>query len=257
VAIKNAPDDSLFARAADLIRSARHATVFTGAGISVESGIPPFRGPTGIWTRYDPACLEISYFHEHPMDAWNAIKQIFYDGFERAVPNLAHRGVAALEQQGLLHAVITQNIDGLHQRAGSRAVLEYHGTLQVLSCTECTRREAASRVSLQDLPPTCRICGGLLRPDFVFFGEPIPGMVQRMSLQHAASSDVMLVIGASGEVMPAGMIPYEAKRHGATIIEINAEPSRFTETVTGLFLQSTATEAVARILSYLDLVLSA
>jgi len=127
----------LLEQAADALRRAKRAVAFTGAGISVESGIPPFRGPDGLWSRYDPQVLDLSYFHAHPLESWQVIKEIFYDYFGRARPNEAHKALARLEQAGYLQGVITQNIDNLHQEAGSRHVVEYHGTSRYLTCTAC------------------------------------------------------------------------------------------------------------------------
>ena len=145
--------------AARLLRTARHATAFTGAGISVESGIPPFRGAEGLWSRYDPQCLDIGYFHAHPVEAWRVIKEIFYDFFGAARPNDAHRALAVLEQEGIIRATITQNIDNLHQEAGSHTVYEFHGNSRQLLCLGCGTRTPASAVPLEALPPRCA-CGG-------------------------------------------------------------------------------------------------
>ena len=124
-------------QAAELIKNSEHTTAFTGAGISVESGIPPFRGENGLWSKIDPIFLDMSYFFKHPDKSWQKIKEIFYDSFAQAEPNAAHYALAELDQRGLLHAIITQNIDNLHQRAGSKNVIEYHGTTKSLTCTNC------------------------------------------------------------------------------------------------------------------------
>ena len=135
------------ASAAALIRAkGARGMAFTGAGISVESGIPPFRGPGGLWHKYDPEFIELNYFYAHPERSWAQIREVFYDNWGGAVPNGAHKAVAQLEQEGCLHTVVTQNIDCLHQRAGSKHVLEFHGTLDKLLCTECGRRFDAVRV---------------------------------------------------------------------------------------------------------------
>ena len=130
------------ARAARLLAGAGHVTVFSGAGISVESGIPPFRGAGGLWSMVDPGFMEIGYFRRQPGQSWLRIKEIFYDHFGSALPNDAHFGVAAMEKAGLVKAIITQNIDNLHQRAGSREVIEFHGNSQWLVCLDCREREA-------------------------------------------------------------------------------------------------------------------
>jgi NAD-dependent deacetylase len=235
-----------FVRAAQAIRNADRVVAFTGAGISVESGIPPFRGSEGLWSRYDPRSLEIHYFMAYPKDSWKVIKEIFYDFFGHARPNAAHVGLASLERSGYLNAIITQNIDNLHQRAGSRAVIEYHGSSQSLVCLTCGERLLVTGLDLTQLPPRCA-CQGLLKPDFVFFGEPIPEEAHLQSLQEARRAGVFLLVGTTGEVIPAALIPWEAKRNGAAIIEVNIEESAFTHEATDIFLQGKATAVVSRL----------
>lgn len=233
-----------FRRAAEAIRGAKRVTAFTGAGISVESGIPPFRGEGGLWNIYDPALLEIEHFKRHPRQSWELLKKVFYDAFEMAEPNAAHRVLAVMEQEHLLATVITQNIDSLHQRAGNRKVYEFHGRLRTLVCLNCLKEYERSEVELEYLPPECRMCGGLLKPDLVLFGEPIPEPVNSQSFFEAGICNVMLVIGTSGEIMPACLVPYTAKRSGATIIEVNVAPSQFTHQITDIYLEAKATEAM-------------
>jgi NAD-dependent deacetylase len=233
--------------ATKLIANATHLIAFTGAGISVESGIPPFRGVEGLWNRYDPRSLEIGYFHAHPREAWEVIREIFYDHFGTAEPNDAHRALAVLEQRGMLRAVITQNIDNLHQKAGSSTVIEFHGNSQQLLCLSCGARRPATEADISQLPPHCA-CGGVLKPDFVFFGEMIPEEASARAFQEAKLADVLLLIGTTGEVMPANMVPDEAKRNGAAIIEVNTEPSLHTHRITDVFLQGNATEVMNALL---------
>lgn len=164
--------------AAALIRGAKYLTAFTGAGISVESGIPPFRGDDGLWSQYDPRMLELGFFLAHPEKAWPVIKEIFYDHFGRAKPNKAHCVLAQLEAAGKLRVLITQNIDNLHFAAGSRSIVEFHGNSRLLLCLHCGTRVEARADLLTALPPRCP-CGGLYKPDFVFFGEEIPGIRAR------------------------------------------------------------------------------
>jgi len=242
----------LIVRAARHLAAARHATVFSGAGISVESGIPPFRGPGGLWSRVDPGFIEIGYFRSHPRESWLKIKEIFYDFFGSAAPNAAHFGVAAMEKAGLARAVITQNIDNLHQVAGSTEVIEFHGNSQWLVCLGCGRRVAAHPERLVDLPPLCPGCSGLLKPDFIFFGEGIPEKALQRSYREVSLADLFLVIGASGEIMPAGQIPALAKARGAKLIEINLHQSHFTP-LADIFLQGPATEMVGALVRELGL----
>lgn len=242
------PGDRELARAIELIRSSSHTTAFTGAGVSVESGIPPFRGPEGLWSKIDPVFLDTRFFREHPGRSWRLIKEIFYDFFGEAEPNGAHRALAALEDMHLLDAIITQNIDSLHQQAGSREVIEFHGTSRTLACTGCGRSFEASEDLLQDLPPRCAGCSGILKPDFVFFGEPIPEPARSRSFEEARIADVFILIGTTGEIQPASMIPVVADENGAGIIEINVAESRFTGSITDVFLKGRATEVMEALL---------
>ncbi len=239
-------------KAVELILSSSHTTVFTGAGISVESGIPPFRGKDGLWSKYDPQILDISYFYSNPGKSWKVIREIFYDFFGKAEPNHAHKAIALMEQSGFIKTVITQNIDGLHQAAGSKNVLEFHGTSKSLTCTECGEKFEASEISLDEIPPKCKKCNGLLKPDFIFFGEPIPEPAGTLSFEEAEKSDLFIVVGTSGEIMPASLIPIEAQRNGAKIIEINKNPSNYTaEELPDIFLQGKATEVFAELMKAL------
>ncbi len=236
-------------RAAERIKNAKHLTAFTGAGISVESGIPPFRGENGLWSKYDPTFLELNYFYHHPKESWKLIKEIFYDYFGKAKPNDAHFALAKLEEAGILKAIITQNIDNLHQEAGSKVVYEFHGNSQKLLCTKCGTKFSLSEVNIDEPIPRCPKCGGILKPDFIFFGEGIPEPARSKSFEEAELADVFLIIGSTGEIMPASLIPPEAKRNGATIIEVNVEPSNYTHTVTDIFLKGKATEVMNNLLT--------
>lgn len=233
--------------AAEILKRSRFTTAFTGAGISVESGIPPFRGEGGLWNKYDPGTLDINHFLDDPVGSWSVIKKIFYDFFDDAKPNAAHRVLSRMEREGLLGRTITQNIDNLHQEAGSQMVFEFHGNSRNLRCIHCHRKYKAGEISLDHIPPTCRECGGILKPDFVFFGESIPHLALTAAYEAASISDVFLIIGTTGEVMPANQIPVLAKENGATIIEVNPEPSHYTEAVTDIFLRGKATEIMEKL----------
>ncbi len=241
-------DDSRAAvrAAASLIRGAKHLTAFTGAGISVESGIPPFRGEGGLWSRYDPRMLELDYFLAHPATAWPVIREIFYDHFGKARPNKAHEVLAAWEARGLLKALITQNIDNLHYVAGSRNIVEFHGNSRLLLCLGCARRVEATPALLSSLPPRCA-CGGLYKPDFIFFGEGIPPRAHARAQEEAGLSDVMLVVGSTGEVYPAALVPRWASEAGARIIEVNPQSSEFTASLSDIHIPMKAAEAFSLI----------
>ena len=240
-------DRQLVENAAFRLQQAGRAIAFTGAGISVESGIPPFRGPGGLWSKYDPSCLELEYFLRYPLEAWMVIKEIFFDYFGETRPNLAHQVFAQLENEGLLAGVITQNIDHLHQLAGSQHVIEFHGNNQYLICLNCGHRVKAAPYVFEHLPPTCMECGSVLKPDFIFYGEGIPEVSFERAYAEAQQADVWLVAGTTGEVMPACGMPIEAKRNGATIIEINISSSEFTDTITDIFLRGKASEVLGEL----------
>jgi len=226
--------------AAQVLRDARCVMAFTGAGISVESGIPPFRGPGGVWSKYDPDKFEKGYFKRHPDEVWPLLKEIFYDMLGRAKPNPAHWALSDLETAGQLAGIVTQNIDSLHQAAGSQVVYEYHGSTRRMQCMHCRAFFDASAISLDKLPPFCPLCEGLLKPDFVFFGEGISTDVHREATSLAKQADVCLIIGTGGQVVPAGRIPYIVKNHRGTIIEINLDHTGYTANTTDYFLEGKA-----------------
>jgi len=234
--------DSLIKKAAGSIKEASFITAFTGAGISVESGIPPFRGENGLWDKYDPKLLELQYFLQHPEESWKVIKEIFFDTFGNAKPNRAHEVLAEMEKAGYLHEIVTQNIDNLHQEAGNTIVHEFHGNSRNLVCTKTGEMLPVAYADLDAIPPMHPATGGLLKPDFIFFGEGIPTQAFQESIEAAAKSDVLIIIGTTGEVMPAGQVPMIAKDNGATIIEVNIDESVFTRNTTDIFLPGKATE---------------
>jgi NAD-dependent deacetylase len=233
--------------AARNLKQSRFTTAFTGAGISVDSGIPSFRGNGGLWEKYDPKVLDLQYFLNDPTGSWVVIKEIFYDFFGKAKPNKAHLVLARMEKEGMLGRTITQNIDNLHREAGSMIISEFHGNSKNLICLHCHRLYRYGEISLDHFPPTCRECGGILKPDFVFFGEAIPQLPLAEAYEAASLSDVFLIIGTTGEVMPANQIPLIAKENGATIIEVNPAPSNYTDKITDIFLQGTATEVMQKL----------
>lgn len=237
--------------AAKAIHNAKRVTAFTGAGISVESGVPPFRGAGGLWNRYPEELFEIDYFFNEPEQSWELMREIFYDLFGKVKPNAAHYALAEMENRGLLKTIITQNIDNLHTLAGSKTVYEFHGTLGRIICPKCGKSYPAHKVSLETLPPGCSKCGAILKPDVVFFGEGIPPHAFRHSFAEAERSDLFLIIGSTGLVTPANQIPKQAKENGATIIEINIEPSAYTSTITDIFLQGPATEMMEALIESL------
>lgn len=239
-------------KAVEIIKNSDRVTGFTGAGISVESGIPPFRGENGLWSKYDPIFLDIGYFKNHPLESWKLTKKIFFDFFGEAKPNRGHTGLAEMEENAYLDAIITQNIDNLHQEGGSKKVYEVHGNSRELICINCGAKVQVTEEYLNNLPPKCKKCGGLLKPDFVFFSEPLYEPDTTKSFIEAEISDVFLVIGTTGEIMPASQIPIMAKNNGATIIEINVKKSNYTEYITDIFLNGKATEVIDELVKALQ-----
>lgn len=226
-----------YEEAIQLIKNARHLVVFTGAGISVDSSIPPFTGPGGLWTKYDPKFIEIGFFYDHPVESWKEIKKIFYDFMlDSCKPNLSHKTIGDWSKKGIVKEVITQNIDNLHQVGGAKVVHEFHGTTKTLTCINCGKKYDASKVSLDKLPPKCS-CGGILKPDFVFYGEGINPKVLRASEEAILKADVILIIGTSGQVMPACQLPMIAKykNKSVKVIEVNPIKSSFTTSITDLY----------------------
>ncbi|MBO5959665.1 MAG: NAD-dependent deacylase [Lentisphaeria bacterium] len=237
-------------KAAAILRHAGRIMLFTGAGISVESGIPPFRGNGGLWEKVDPSFIEINHFLKYPEESWAKIRELFYDHWGQAEPNPAHIALAELQKAGKAGLLVTQNIDCLHQRAGSEQVVEIHGTLEYLVCCDCGTRMKAEN-DLTD-HPVCPYCTGLLKPDVVFFGEDLPPDAVTLAFEEVKSADAVLVVGTSGEVMPACLIPRHAKRNGAKIIEVNFDPSAFTrEGISDVFLQGKAGEILPQLVQQL------
>ena len=192
----------VYEQIAERIARSRYAIALTGAGISVESGIPDFRSAGGLWSKYDP--LEFAYieaFRANPAKVWKMLVELD-EILLQAKPNGAHLALAELEKRGILRAVITQNIDSLHQRAGSTVVVEFHGNNRILRCDRCNRRFPREVVSLQSLPPRCA-CGSALRPDLIFFGEAIPPDAYHQAMAAAEKCDFMLIVGTSASVAPA------------------------------------------------------
>ncbi|ABL87969.1 Silent information regulator protein Sir2 [Pyrobaculum islandicum DSM 4184] len=225
-------------KAAELVHKSAFCIAFTGAGISAESGVPTFRGAGGLWERYKPEELATpEAFERNPELVWRWYRwrqELVYN----AKPNPGHLALAELENLGVIKAIITQNVDGLHQRAGSKNVVELHGSLWRARCVKCGLTYRLER-PVEEILPRCPNCGGLLRPDVVWFGEPLPQDVWNKAVELAHKSDVVLVIGTSGVVYPAAYIPHIAKRNGALVIEINTEESAITP-IADIFIKGRA-----------------
>jgi NAD-dependent deacetylase len=239
-------------RAAEDLKKARNVVALTGAGISVESGIPPFRGKGGIWEKFDPMEFgNIEFFLREPAKVWELLIRDLKEVVDRARPNAGHLGLARLEQKGILKTVITQNVDGLHQMAGNTDVIEFHGNCAWQRCMDCGGKIRTRDVILETLPPRCA-CEGILRPDWVFFGEMIPPDALERSRRIASRCDAMLVVGTSAMVQPAAYMPAIARQAGATVIEINPERTPLTGKVSSYLVRGGAGEAMTAILEAME-----
>jgi len=245
----------LIREAAQIVYHSSLTLALTGAGISVESGIPDFRSEGGLWSKYNPdEYATISSFRSAPEKVWEMLRDMG-ELVDNAKPNKAHRGLGELEKLGFLHAIITQNVDNLHQAGGSRNVIEYHGNSSTLTCLSSGEKYSAEEKRNQ-CPPLCG-CRKILKPDVVFFGEAIPQNAVYRSFQLASKAEALLVIGTSATVSPANAIPSMAKENGATIIEINIEETLLTDYVTDLFLQGSAGEIIEALVAELKGLISA
>ncbi len=214
--------DARLLQTAELLHKSSCVYALTGAGASVESGIPDFRSASGLWARFDPMEYgSIGAFRRDPVKVWDMLRELM--AIVDALPNDGHRAMAVMEQRGWLQGIVTQNIDGLHQRAGSRNVVEFHGTVHRLVCLSCGQQYDIGGF-MQALPPKCPTCGSIMKPDVVFFDEPIPHEALETVSQVTEIADVLIVAGTSCNVMPAAMIPVDVHRRGGRIIEVNPEP---------------------------------
>jgi NAD-dependent deacetylase len=247
-------DDAIEAAAAALLR-ARYPIALTGAGLSVESGIPPFRGPGGLWTKHgEPPMNGWELFLADPKIAWQKrldpqgpMRELF-EKLAAARPNPGHLALVELEEMGLLRCTVTQNIDDLHRVAGQQELAEIHGNATLVRCIECVSRWPRDEISLHELPPRCAYCGGLLKADTVSFGEPIPADVLERCQREARSADVILVAGTSATVYPAAALPIEVLQRGGTVIEVNPYETELTE-VARIVVRGPAGDALPRIVA--------
>lgn len=212
-----------------ILRKAERIAVLTGAGVSAESGVPTFRGPGGLWRRYSPQELATpKAFARDPKLVWE-----WYDWRRSLIaplkPNDAHRFIAALEKLYPQFLLITQNIDGLHQKAGNRKVIELHGNIWKVRCTREGTIKEDYRVPMPEIPPRCDHCGALLRPHVVWFGEPLPPDALDEAVWASENYEIFLVVGTSGLVYPAASLPQMAKGRGGHVIEINPDETPITE----------------------------
>lgn len=223
--------EDLIAKGRQMIGEARKILVFTGAGLSTESGIPDFRSPGGVWDRYDPSDF---YFQkiisdENTREKYWKMSTEFYETMKDAVPNVAHSTIKKLEDRGKLLAVVTQNVDHLHHRAGNSPdkIIELHGTAFSVSCLNCgksyDREEIQQRLKSGVKIPYCDDCSGILKPDTISFGQAMPEDKMTLAMMHAGHCDLCIVLGSSLVVYPAASVPVHAVRNGARLMIINRD----------------------------------
>jgi NAD-dependent deacetylase len=222
-------------RAADCLVRARFLVVLTGAGMSVESGIPPFRGPGGLWTKHgEPPMDGYQRFLRDPRKAWeerlnpSGPMRELWETLAAARPNPGHTALVELEELGVLKCLITQNVDDLHRAAGSKNVLEIHGNVTLIRCIQCVARYPRGAIDFAELPPRCPRCHGILKSDTVSFGEPIPPDVLDRCFEVAERADCMLVAGTSATVYPAAQFPIAMQQRGGDLVEVNPYESEIT-----------------------------
>jgi NAD-dependent deacetylase len=245
--------ESEIKKAKELVINAGKISAFTGAGISVDSGIPDFRSEGGLWKRFDP--LEHATresFMRDPTKFWTMGKELA-ETIVKAKPNDAHLALARLEEQGKLTGVITLNIDNLQQSAGSKRVIELHGNYLCAHCIECNEeyfgRAVHESVAKGEIPPKCEKCGGILKSDAILFGEPLPHEPMANAIELCRDTDLMIVIGTSLTVYPAAFLPQLAKNAGAKIIVINLEGTN-KDDVADIVLRGRATDIVPMITDF-------
>jgi NAD-dependent deacetylase len=240
-------------RLAELIETRQPCVVLTGAGVSTESGIPDFRSPTGIWAEFDPLeYASLDAFRADPVKVWSFYAPRFAMLTE-AEPNAAHRALAELQRRGLVRAVVTQNIDLLHERAGSRDVVEVHGSIRTSSCLACGSSYPLSEVVAQlesRAAPVCRECGQVLKPDVVFFGELLPEAAIDRAYALAGEAELLLVVGSALEVWPVAELPLVTRRAGGTVAIVNRGPTARDEDAE-LKIDGSAGEALESVLAAL------
>ena len=232
--------------AADAIKHASVVVAVTGSGISAESGIPTFRGDEGIWQKYPPdEYATIDAYNANPDKVWKFWCELAATLGDRQ-PNPGHYALAELERMGRLQAIVTQNIDNLHEAAGSKTVIEYHGNARWLVCPRCKHRDPFDLGQHSESPPYC-FCGTLMRPDVVMFGDVIPSYALVEAARLADTCNVMIVVGTSAQVYPAARLPVLARHNGAFIIEVNIEETDFTQSVTHAFLKGPSGETLPKL----------
>ena len=237
-------------RAIELVANSSRIVALTGAGISVDSGIPDFRSEGGLWERYDPhEYATIESFNQNPTKFWTMGRELA-ETILQAKPNSAHLGLSKLESDKKLIGIITQNIDNLHQAAGSKRIVELHGNYLRAYCTKCSKEFVGDavhqRVVNGEIPPKCDDCKGVLKSEAILFGEPLPETAMEEAVELCRQTDLMLVIGSSLTIYPAAFLPQLAKNAGAKIVLVNLEGTN-RDDVADIVIRGRATEIIPKL----------
>ena len=241
--------DNYIIRLKKLIDKSNRIVAFTGAGFSAESGISTFRGAGGLWSKYDPSIYaDINFFNQDPTYYWRFFKEERYPTIKKAKPNEGHYALVKLQNKGKIYRVITQNIDGLHQIAGQKDVIEIHGNTREIFCMSCDKKYSIDEIYeklKKELPPRCS-CGGVLKTNTVLFGEPLPQNELDMSKIAARNCDLFLVLGSSLVVYPAASIPLIAKKNKAYLVIINIDPTPLDD-IADIVIHKSTTEVLPKV----------
>ncbi|MBD3215750.1 MAG: NAD-dependent protein deacylase [Candidatus Lokiarchaeota archaeon] len=249
-------DENKLQRAVEIIKNSNHIVVFSGAGISTESGIPDFRSEGGLWSKYDPSIYaNYNYFLKDPKPFWTMHNELTED-LEDADPNKAHKAIAELEKMGKVKAIITQNVDMLHQRAGSGSyedipIYELHGAYRKLECIKCGKEYEFDEVETKVVDyPKCEECSGYIKPKVILFGESLPSSIIDAAINSLMKADCLIVVGSSLLVSPANFLPSLAKKNKAKVIFINKERTMMDD-IADVFLKGSAGKIFEKIMNKL------
>ncbi|UCF50687.1 MAG: NAD-dependent deacylase [Thermoplasmatales archaeon] len=244
--------DELISKLKKLVSVSDKIVAFTGAGFSADSGISTFRGAGGLWSKYDPSIYaDINYFIQDPSYYWNFFKDERYPTIKKAQPNDGHYALVELEKRGKIYRIITQNIDGLHQLAGSSDVIELHGNTRKIFCMSCNKNYSMNEtynILKRELPPRCS-CGGILKPGTVLFGEPLPQAALDMANITAKNCDMFLVLGSSLVVYPAASLPAIAKKNDAVLVIVNIDPTPL-DNIADIVINENVSKVLSKLISH-------
>lgn len=245
--------DGSLERAVRALATRRHVVCVTGAGMSVDSGIRPFRGPGGIWTEFgEPPLDDFDRFRDDPVAYWKDLlnprgpNAELYEALVEAKPHAGYYALADLERSGCVKFTITQNIDALHRKAGSTRLAEIHGNYELIRCLQCGTRWNKADIRIDALPPRCDTCGEVLKSDIVIFGEPIPGDTADVCISEVEKADTLLLVGTSAYVYPAAGFPRRVKARGGVLIEIGPNDTEITD-MCDIVVRGTAAEMLPRL----------